>query len=80
MIRATKQEVLADPQSSFNRTADDEPIFVLCGRDRLALDAVRYWASIAREHGAPAEKFGDALELADRMEQWQKDHGSKIPD
>jgi len=38
-----KRDELADPSSCLNRSADDEMLFVICGRDPAAIDTVRHW-------------------------------------
>lgn len=63
------------------RSASDEPVFVLCARDRVAADVVRHWADLAWRSGSKAAKVGEARELADRMERWRLARGGgKIPD
>lgn len=64
----------------FAKAADDEPLFVLRARDVIAPDVVRYWAHEARQYGVPAAKIAEAVALADRMLEWQKTRGSKVPD
>lgn len=39
-----KQHELSNPDSCMSRAKDDEPVFVLLGRDLAAPDTVRYWA------------------------------------
>ncbi len=65
---------------TLERTGEDEPIFVLVARDKLAPMIVRGWVYRAREAGVPDGKIAEALELAHSMEAWQRDHGSKVPD
>jgi hypothetical protein len=63
------------------RSMADEPVFVLCARDRAASMAVRDWAALAEKIGAKPSKISGARALADRMEQWREQHGGgKIPD
>lgn len=63
------------------RSKADEPVFVLCARDKAASMAVRDWADLAEKLGAGQGKTADARALADRMEQWRLRHGGgKIPD
>lgn len=65
----------------FVKAADDEPIFVLRASDNIAPDAVRAWASSARCRGVNPKKVKGALEVADAMEKWAKEHGgAKLPD
>lgn len=81
-----KQDELANPESCLNRAASDEPIFVLRANDPCAPMAVRNWAAFYRNEkerennrGPMTEKqrakYNEARALADRMEQWQADHG-----
>jgi hypothetical protein len=63
------------------RSQADEPVFVLCARDRASSMIVRDWASLAEKLGAKHEKVADARAVADRMETWRERHGGgKVPD
>jgi hypothetical protein len=63
--------------SCLEKAADDEPIFVLRGQDRIAPKTVRQWAENAKALGSPPEKVDVAL----AMEEWQKRTGiAKTPD
>lgn len=63
------------------RCQADEPVFVLCARDRAASMAVRDWAALASKLGANPAKVSEADAIADRMEAWRLKHGGgKIPD
>ena len=50
---------------------DEEPIFVLAGRDRFGSMLVKIWAVICRQHGVSEEKCLDAERVADEMDKWQ---------
>lgn len=50
----TKAEMLADPNSCWNRAKDDEPVFVLLGRDPEAPGTVDYWSRKRRERKGKA--------------------------
>jgi hypothetical protein len=76
----TKREAAELPESAWNRTADDEPVFVLCGRDAIAPQVVREWSIRALHAGVPSDKVKTALDVADRMYEWQEKHGKKLPD
>lgn len=54
--------------------------FTLVAYDRVAPGIIREWAKRAAAAGAPALKVGTAMIDAARFDQWQADHGSKIPD
>lgn len=76
----TKNQELDRAGSTLSRTAGDEPIFILCGRDRLAPEAIDAWAREAERHGVNAEKVQEARDLAVQMRVWQTSHQTKIPD
>ena len=62
---------------------DDEPVFVLVGRDKAAPDTIRRWAVYAVRLGCDnPEKIAGAFRVADDMEKWQKQHSqsAKVPD
>ncbi len=52
----------------------DEPVFVLCARDRAASATVRDWAAISKSFGVRQAKVAEALELAERMDLWRDRH------
>jgi hypothetical protein len=76
----TKAELLADPNSCLNRSADDEPVFLIVARDVIAPGIVEEWALRAQQRGSPKEKTEGAFEIARVMRIWQTNHGTKIPD
>ncbi len=66
---------------SLGRSRADEPVFVLCARDKAASMAVRDWAMLAEKLGAKPAKVADARHFADRMEEWRAaTGGGKVPD
>lgn len=75
-----KAQELANPNGCLNRSQDDEPVFVLVARDRLAPELVDAWADRAEAHGVTPAKVAEARELAVQMRVWQTQRGSKIPD
>lgn len=66
-----KKDELRVANSCLNRARPDEPVFVLRAHDDLAPAAIRHWAAMAEGTHEP-EKIGEALALADEMEDWQK--------
>lgn len=85
---ATKAEelaALADGRGCIGKSADDEPLFILCARDQFAADLVREWADRVEHHayrtaeltGARKEKIAEARRLALRMDAWPT---KKLPD
>jgi hypothetical protein len=62
---------------------DDEPVFILRGRDQATPDTIRDYADIALEGGSPPEFCQQAVELAKKIEAWQQedpDNRMKIAD
>lgn len=80
---ALRDEELENQHSCFNKAAEDEPIFVLRAKDKLAPMIVRHWAELALvlSPNLDEEKYSEALELADRMENYANANydGGKMP-
>jgi hypothetical protein len=53
--------------------AKDEPIFVLCGRDRVAPTAIKAWIEAARLSNVPDAKLESAHVAIEAMEAWPGD-------
>lgn len=67
-----KIDEVSQPLSCLNKAVDDEPLFVLCGRDRCAPAAVEAWANNAEATGFhEAEKIAEAREAAGVMREWR---------
>ena len=64
------------------RSRADEPVFVLCARDKTASMLVRDWAKIVEAmSGGTTPTVIEARALADRMERWREANGGgKVPD
>lgn len=57
------------------KVADDEPIFVLRAKDLLAPMIVLHWAELASRLGCLDQgKWDEAIELAEKMDEWQRNH------
>ncbi len=72
-----------EPESSDNdseQAANEEPVFVLRARDKLAPIVVRVWAELAAAHGCPEEKLRAAFHTQLEMRDWALRHGAKWPD
>ena len=70
-----KRDELADPESTLNRAAGDEPLFVIRAKDKLSASMVRQWAEAAAMTGAhEPEKIQEARELAEIMESWRQEN------
>lgn len=59
---------------------EDEPVFLIRGKDAAGPGAVRDWANRADKLGASLDIVNAAFLQANRMEVWQKKHGKKVPD
>ncbi len=81
MTKDDEVAALAKGEGCLGRSQGDEPVFILCARDRYAANTVRTWAEkVAFMHGHTA-KTDEAFALADKMDAWREAHGGgKIPD
>lgn len=59
---------------------DDEPVFLIRGKDIVGPEAVAYYAGLAEKAGADPELVGAVLAHAGRMKEWQAKNGAKVPD
>lgn len=73
----TKLDELRD--GCFARAKDDEPMFVLLGRDRQAPTLVRQWAEnrkaeieLGRKPASDMPMVTEAFQCADNMEAWRE--------
>ncbi len=76
-LAKVERELAARGEGALGRAADDEPVFVLRGQDKLAATLVNEWALRARDEGCPPEKVAEAQELSRLMSQWPN---RKYPD
>lgn len=80
----TKEKELAAAargEGCLGRSQDDEPLFILCARDVLAVDVVDDWIKRAEHAGVPDAKLNDARRLKMAMREWRETHGGgKVPD
>lgn len=74
---ATKHEESENPDSCWNKAADEEPLFILRAQDRLAEEAVRWWALYCEQMGVDEAKVAEARSAADAMSAWPN---RKMPD
>lgn len=90
---ATKAEELRDPNSTWNKAADDEPLFILRPKDVFAVYLINAWISLAeifvqlRRLGKiavdiPAEKISRVINLREQVRAWQgaNTEQMKLPD
>ena len=78
MIHARKDyNRIQDPKGLIG---EEEPVFLLRAKDRLAPNVVRYWAILLKNYGGDKDLVLRAEQWASKMEEWQKEHECKIPD
>jgi hypothetical protein len=68
---------IQDPE---HKIPEDEPVFLLRAQDAIAPSVVEIWSVAAHKAGASPEIVNAAYIQAHNMREWQKKHGSKIPD
>jgi len=65
-----KSKELSDPNSCLNRAKDDEPIFVLLGRDLAAFSTIQQWVTsriVLNKNKIDDPQIQEALALAAEM-------------
>jgi len=78
ILMSTKEQ---KNNTCYENAKQDEPMFTLIARDKLAPEIVREWAYRALASGTPIEKVTEARRVADEMENWQIKNGTrKVPD
>ena len=59
---------------------EDEPVFLIRGKDVAAVQAVNAYANIAEEKGADDDLVRVCRDWAVHIAGWQAKNGAKIPD
>lgn len=67
-------------QDPAGKIAEDEPVFLLRAKDKLAPDLVQAWGLAMIEIGGDHQLAQLALDHADRMREWQAVNGCKVAD
>lgn len=69
-------------QGNMGKKPDDEPIFIIRGKDLLALGIVLQWIVTAGDAGVNINKINEAWECFNAIRVFQRDHHPecKIPD
>lgn len=62
----------------YDKAANDEPLFVLCGGDPSAPAGIRAWADDAEKKGHRPEKVAGARQDAEDVEAWQKANPDRV--
>lgn len=73
----TKKEMIEDPNSCFNKAADNEPLFVLRAQDIFAPMFVKKWAETLSSMRLGEKKIAGAWRVVEEMLRWPN---RKIPD
>lgn len=84
-----EKEMAAAGLGCLGKAADDEPVFILRAKDKLAPEVVEFWAgkleAAMYTNGASnpmrdSAKLKEARSCAHLMRAWQAMNGSKVPD
>jgi len=69
-------------KDTWQRIPDDEPVFIIRGKDKLAPRAILAWLDAAREAGVNVDKLTRAEEHLVAVIEFQEQHPErcKIPD
>jgi hypothetical protein len=59
---------------------DEEPVFLIRGKDVAGPATVRAWARYAEEAGADQDIINAAYRQAGMMEDWQRTREKQVPD
>jgi hypothetical protein len=59
---------------------DDEPVFLLRAKDKLAPTVIRYWADMLKALGGDIATAEHIIKWADKMVAWQIDNNCHLPD
>jgi hypothetical protein len=75
LLRDSGYKLLANEieNGSLAAVGKDEPVFVLCARDRLAPTAIQAWINAARVSNVPDHKLESAHETVEAMNAWTGD-------
>ena len=70
------------PDSTWNKIPDDEPVFIFRARDRGAPGGIRQYAERIKKLGAPEAKWQGAMDCALTFEEWGRfnEDRTKVPD
>ena len=67
-------------QTFLEKVADDEPIFILRGRDEIATYAIASWINTCRGKGVNWHKLAEATRHLAEFIDYQGTHETKLPD
>ena len=68
---------IQDPE---NKIADDEPVFLLRAKDKLAATTVNHWARLLEASGGDPKLVAHVRAHAEKMEEWNVLNNGKMPD
>jgi hypothetical protein len=71
----TKREEMDDPNSCWNKAKDDEPVFILLGRDISAPYAIEMWVDariVADKNKFEDKQIQESLEVAKEMTLYER--------
>lgn len=68
---------IQDPEE---RIGDDEPVFLFRAKDVLAPVVLARYAELLKQHGCQQEMIDSTLLWEQKMREWQRQRGCKLPD
>lgn len=69
--------LMPGPPDRYQKAADNEPLFVLFGRDRHAPLLLRIWALLRRREGEDPAVIAEALACAQAMDEWRDERHAR---
>jgi len=67
-------------QDPLGKIGEDEPVFLIRGKDLAAVPTITAWAQEAARLGADKELCRAVLRFANYVEWWQYQNACKVPD
>lgn len=78
----TKAEELRDPESTWNKSDMDEPLFIIRPQDRFAIFVINTWIGLSELFKVNSDKIHRAITLRNQVSAWQgaNTERMKLPD
>jgi hypothetical protein len=73
-------EAAARGEGCLGKAADDEPVFILRGKDAMMAITIEAWAAYVDGVGGRGTKSIEARKFAEEIREWQSVNGCKVPD
>ncbi len=79
-MRHLRTDYNARIQDVDGKITDDEPVFIVRGRDAIAPAAIRAWADELASKGGEPHAVNRVRLYANEVEEWGRKNGAKLPD